>query len=256
MEKLAKTKRLTSDDMRNMARSGNNEWVINDVVDVLNNDKVKEEIPEEEKNEYLCPVHPFRLCVIGRSGSGKSCLVLNMLFKYLRYDNFVLISKTARLQEQFEVICDLAELFPSKFKIFENVLSFQLKDVAKTKKTIIVVDDYQEESEKEQLYINKLFIKSRHYNCSTIYLAQSYFKISQRSRASANYFIFFRINSTKEINRIHKEIAGEMTQEEFHDLFITATDADGECWSYLMVDTNAKTIHEKFRKNMKCVYMQ
>jgi len=127
-------------------------------------------------------------------------------------------------------------------------LIFQLKDVAKTKKTIIVVDDYQEESEKEQLYINKLFIKSRHYNCSTIYLAQSYFKISQRSRASANYFIFFRIKSTKEINRTHKEIAGELTQEQFHDLFITATDADGECWSYLMVDTNAKTIHEKFRK--------
>ena len=71
-----------------------------------------------------------------------------------------------------------------------------------------------------------------------------------------NYCIFFQINSTKEINRIHKEIAGEMTQEEFHDLFITATDADGESWSYLMVDTNAKTIHEKFRKNMKCVYMQ
>jgi len=50
MEKFAKTKRLTSDNMRNMARSGNNDWVINDVVDVLNNDKIKEEIPEEEKN--------------------------------------------------------------------------------------------------------------------------------------------------------------------------------------------------------------
>jgi len=171
MEKLAKTKRLTSDDMRNMARSGNNEWVINDVVDVLNNGKIKEEISEEEKNEYLCPVHPFRLCVIGRSGSGKSCLVLNMLFKYLRYNNFVLISKTSRLQEQFEVICNLAELFSSKFKIYENVLTFQLKDVAKYKKTVIVVDDFQEESEKEYLYINKLFIKSRNYNCSTIYHA-------------------------------------------------------------------------------------
>jgi len=179
-----------------------------------------------------------------------------MLCKYLRYDNFVLISKTARLQEQFEVICDLTEILHSKFKIYENVLNFQLKDVAKTKKTIIVVDDYQEESDTEQLYINKLFIKSRHYKCSTIYLAQSYFKISQWSRSSANYFIFFRIHSTKEINRIHKEIAGELTQEQFHDLFITATDADGECWSYLMVDTNAKTIHEKFRKNMRCVYIQ
>ena len=249
-----KTKRLTSNDLYKMARS-KNEWDINDVNDILT-DKTKEEIPEEEQNEFLCPVHPFRLCVIGRSGSGKSCLTLNMLIKYLRYDNFVLISKTARLQPQFDLICDLAELFPSKFKIYENVLSFHLKDVAKTKKNIIVVDDYMEESEKEQLYINKLFIKSRHYNCSTIYLAQSYFKISQRSRGSSNYFIFFRVNSTKEINRIHKEVAAELTQEEFHDLFISATEAEGENWGYLMIDTNAKNVHEKFRKDMKCLYIE
>ena len=179
-----------------------------------------------------------------------------MLIKYLKYDNFVLISKTAKLQDQFSVICDLAELFPSKFKIYENVLSFHLKDVAKTKKTIIVIDDYQEESEKEQLYINKLFIKSRHYNCSTIHLAQSYFKISQRSRGSSNYFIFFRINSMREINRIHKKIAAELTQEEFHEVFISATEADGENYGYIMIDTNAKNVHEKFRKNMKCLYLQ
>ena len=38
MEKFVKTKRLTSDDMQNMARSGDNSWIINDVVDILNND--------------------------------------------------------------------------------------------------------------------------------------------------------------------------------------------------------------------------
>jgi len=114
MEKFVKTKRLTSEDMQHMVNNTKYDWSIDDVENVI----VDKEKNEEDINEFLTAKHPFRAVIICRSGSGKTILTLNLLLKYLKYDCIYIICSTVHLQPKYDLICDLAELSPSKFKDF------------------------------------------------------------------------------------------------------------------------------------------
>lgn len=250
-----KTKRLTTDDLADMARKCRHEFEVTDVENVLKNDKDEKE--EEDDDLLLLPKHPFRAIIVGRSGSGKTVLTLNLLFKWLKYDTIYIICSTVHLQKKYELFCDLAELFPSKFKMYENMNSFSLKQVAKTKKNLILLDDLQELDNKQLNRVNDLFVRGRHSNCSVIFLAQTFYRVPIRCRGSANLFIFFKVNSEKDKARIHRDVCGDLDKNQFLKLFNEATE---EClgadpFSYFVVDTEEKNMSLRYRKNFKQLYM-
>ena len=110
-----KTKRLKVEDLQNMATSCKHEFNVTDVERVIKEEKEEE---EEDPDLLLLPKHPSRIIITGRSGSGKTVLTLNLLFKWLKYDCLYIVCSTVRLQPKYEMICDLALLYPAKFRIF------------------------------------------------------------------------------------------------------------------------------------------
>ena len=250
-----KTKRLNTDDLFNMADSCKHEWNISNVEEVICDKKNDDEDP----NEFLTFKHPFRAVIIGRSGSGKTILTMNLLLKYLKYDCLYVICSTVRLQPKYDMIVDLAELFPSKFRILETMSSFHLKNVNKNKRNIVLLDDIQELDDANMRKVNELFVKGRHHNISTIWLGQNYYKCPIRARGSANNFIFFKVNSSRELGRIHSEVCSDLSREAFEKLFREATEEqegdENSKFGCLVIDTEQKQDCLRYRRNFKQLYL-
>lgn len=253
MEK--KINRFTTVDLQNLANDCKYSWDISNVEEVIVDSKNK---PDEVENELLTMVHPFRTIIIGRSGSGKTILTMNLLLKYLKYDCIYIICSTAYLQPKYDLIVDCANLFPSKFKIFESMDMFKLKKVNKNKRNLILLDDIQELDDRNMRKVNELYVRGRHHNCSVIWLGQNYFKCPIRARGSANMFVFFKINSTKELNRIHAEICSDLSKETFEKIFREATEEQesdpNSRFSCFVIDTEQTSDCMRYRRNFKQLY--
>lgn len=253
--KFEKTKRLTSNDLQDMARLCKYDWCINDVEKVI----VEEEKEQEEEDEanILLPKHPFRAIICGRSGSGKTIMTLNLLCKWLKYDTIYIVCSTVKLQKKYELFCDLADIYPSKFKVIESMSNFSLKNVKKTNRNLILFDDLQELDNKNLSRVNDFYVRGRHSNCSVIFLAQTFYKVPIRCRGSADIFVFFKVNSEKDKTRIHKDVCGDLDKEQFLTLFNEATEENegAEPYSCFVVDTNEKKICMRYRKNFKSLYL-
>ena len=251
-----KTKRLNKDDLFNMANSCKFDWDISNVEEVICDKKNG----EDDLNEFLTAKHPFRSIIIGRSGSGKTILTMNLLLKYLKYDCLYVVCSTIRLQPKYDLIVDLAELFPSKFRLFESMSSFHLNKVDKRKRNIVLLDDIQELDDANMRRVNELFVKGRHSNISTIWLGQNYYKTPIRARGSANLFIFFKVNSSRELGRIHSEICSDLSKEAFIQLFKEATEEqegdENSKFGCLVIDTEQKQDCLRYRRNFKQLYLE
>lgn len=251
-----KTKRLNTNDLFNMADSCKFDWNINNVENIICDKKNDCEDP----NEFLTAKHPFRAVIIGRSGSGKTILTMNLLLKYLKYDCLYVVCSTIRLQPKYDLIVDLAELFPSKFRLFESMSSFHLNKVDKRKRNIVLLDDIQELDDSNMRKVNELFVKGRHHNISTIWLGQNYYKTPIRARGSANMFIFFKVNSSRELGRIHSEVCSDLSREAFEKLFREATEEkqgdENSKFGCLVIDTEQKQDCLRYRRNFKQLYLE
>ena len=251
-----KTKRLTTEDLDNMAKSCKYDWYINNVEDVI----IDKKNDADDPNEFLTVKHPFRMIVIGRSGSGKTILTMNLLLKYLKYDCLYVICSTVKLQPKYDLICDLAELFPSKFHVLTSLNSFDINKVNKNKRNIILLDDIQELDEANMKKVNNIYVRGRHHNISVIWLGQSYYKTPIRSRGSANIFVFFKVNSTKELRRIHGEVCSDLSTDAFTKLFREATEEQegdpNSKFGCLVIDTEQKQDCLRYRRNFKQLYLQ
>ena len=85
---------------------------VEDVERVFHDQCQNDNLPQ---NAFLMPSYPFKMCITGKSNSGKSVLVLNMLMKHLTYDTITLIGDTIKYQNKYSVFQDMSELFPTKF---------------------------------------------------------------------------------------------------------------------------------------------
>ena len=249
-----KIKRLKVEDLQNMATSCKHEFNVTDVERVIKEEKEEE---EEDPDLLLLPKHPSRIIITGRSGSGKTVLTLNLLFKWLKYDCLYIVCSTVRLQPKYEMICDLALLYPAKFRIFESMKTFNLKMVNKNKKNLVLFDDLQELDNKELNNVNDFFVRGRHSNCTVLFLAQTFYRVPIRCRGSANVFIFFKVNSVRDKARIHKEVCGDLDKDTFLKIFDAATEeSNGQNeYGYFVVDTDEKDLSTRYRMNFKQLFL-
>jgi hypothetical protein len=99
--------------------------------------------------------------------------------------------------------------------------------------------------------VSKFALRHRHYNCTMMFLSQSWSNgIPRQIRHNLSLAIFFRVNS----GLLKKDVAAEMSSfisdEEFIELWDEATE---DAHNYFMVDFAAKP-EFKFRKNLDHVF--
>lgn len=158
----------------------------------------------------------FRCIINGKSGSGKTNLLLNILVKIFERYEYVLLIICSRTIDQFlyqdfiketesnytkNIILQSKDI--SIFKDNNLFESLNAKKVGKYKKIIILDDILVHNKDMDTLY--HLFSSTRPREISLFYLSQRFTQLDIRCQQQINYFITFKQNEI-DLKFISKEL--------------------------------------------------
>ena len=194
---------------------------------------------------------PFRMLVVGSSGSGKTNCVMNLISLMNCFTKIYLFAKNTS-EPLYQFLIDSMRKVEKKIKrqvIFvSNELSDmpQMDEIDPEDSSLFIFDDMISESVAKQKSVMDLFIRGRKQNASAIYISQSYFDISKIVRKNADIIIIKKINTKRDLTSIVKEYnLDDVTPEDLLGLYkkIVAKDFT----RFLLIDTNTNDSKLKFR---------
>ena len=178
-------------------------------LDSIVNDKNKK---HNEKWPYI-PVHPYRILIIGISGSGKANTLLNLINEQRDIDKINLYAKDLS-ESKYELLINNREnagikhLKDSKAfiegsntmdDVYEKIDDYNL---IRKRKVLIVFDVMIADimtNKKFQLIIKELFIRCRKINISLVFITQSYFSVPKDVRLNSMHYLIMKINNKREL---------------------------------------------------------
>lgn len=213
--------------------------------------------------QNIIPRHASAVIFNGKSGSGKSNLMLSMMVKpelfgidktgKHYFDEVYLFSPTAHGGDDLVKFLELKEdNISTDFDIdkLEGIIDKQMKDITqkgllKTDKICIIFDDIQSDARfmRSKSFL-KCFIQCRHLNISTFLCGQSFNLTPRACRLQANNIFFFP-GSLSEMKVLVEEFTPpKMSKKDFEKLVHFAT-ADPFCFLHINMREPPKT---RFRK--------
>ena len=164
-------------------------------------------INENNKNHnkkwpYI-PDHPYRILIIGGSGSGKTNALLNLINEQRDIDNIYLYAKDLGKSKYKYLIKNrenagikhvndsnaFIECSNTMDDIYENVNNY---NPTRKRKTLIIFDDMIAgimTNKKLQEIIRELFIRCRKLNISLVFITQSYFSVPKGVRLNSTIIL-------------------------------------------------------------------
>ena len=161
-------------------------------------DKVKKDDKNKDRKSIFSI--PFRMQIIGASGSMKTNTALNILKSLNGCVDKLYVCCRDKSEPLYEYLED--EIPPSQLTIEEikgedtsNLP--KLEDLDKEEHTVIIYDDLV--LLKDQSLIEDMYIRGRKKNVSTMYLTQEYFGTSKVIRLNCNYTILKKVASERDM---------------------------------------------------------
>ena len=239
---------------------------------------------KSEQNRENSPLLPksLRALICGKSNSGKSILLFNLLLKegWLDYNHLMIFGNSlfqaeyAAIKKGFENklkksdILDIFTNFDQKtsmeaidnfsgerngdisVEFFETIEEIpDPKSLDKNLKNLLILDDcFLGNQNTPRSY----FTRGRHSSCDVIYLSQNYFTLNRGAvRENANFLIFFRQNS-KSVEHIHRDHCSDLPFSEFKELCERIWTTK---YNFLTIDLTASTCNGKYRQNLNQFYI-
>ena len=188
------------------------------------------------------PADVFRMLICGPSNSGKTNILLHMLYELLEFDKIYLFSKNLHQNKYTSLLQDFAERINPQvgYEVIEAHADeiIPLEELPVDNQKIVIFDDLV--CEKNQNDIINYFINGRHKNCCVIYLSQTFYKVPKDIRVNCNHLCIFRLDP-KENKRIANEIGVD------HEVLDRATD---EKYSFLYYDKPQKIMKKNFDEDI------
>ena len=157
-------------------------------------DYVNENKTEHNKNWPYIPDHPYRILIIGGSGSGKTNVLLNLIEKQPDIDKIYLYAKDP-YKAKYQYLINKREGAginhfndPKAFIEYSNDMCNVYRNIKyynpdKENKILIVFDDMIADiikNKKLNSIVTELFIRGRKsLNISLVFITQSYFKVAK-----------------------------------------------------------------------------
>ena len=154
-----------------------------------------------EKWPYI-PDHPYRILIIGGSGSGRGNSLLNLINEQEDIDKIYLYAKDLSESKYDYLIKNrenagikhvnnskaFIECSNTMDDIYENIDDY---NPSRRRKILIIFDDMVADimtNKKFQSIINELFIRCRKVNISLVFIAQSYFFVPKDVRLNSTHY--------------------------------------------------------------------
>ena len=202
---------------------------------------------------------PFRMLIIGSSGSGKTNTLLHLIEKFHPIDKIYLYAKDTD-EKKYQYLTNKREQAgirnlnnPHAFIVYSNDMNDALEDINnfnknRDKKVLIIFDDMIADimrSEKFKAIVKEIFIRCRKLNISIVFITQSYFRTPKDARLNGTHYILMKISDKKELKIIAEENSGHLDFKDFLKIYNYRTN---EPYSFMMVD-NRPTARVTFKKN-------
>ena len=219
------------------------------LVYIVNNKK------ENKEGNYW----PFRMLIIGPSGSSKTNTLLQLKNNFHSIDKIYLYAKDTD-EQKYQYLINKREQAGIKnlndlhaFIEYSSYMNDVLDDINnynknRDKKVLIIFDDMIADimrSEKFKAIVNELSISCRKLNISIVFITQSYFRNPKDSRLNSTHYILMKIGNKKELKSIAEENSGHLDFKDFLKIYNYCTK---EPYSFMLVDTRP-TARVTFKKN-------
>ena len=192
---------------------------------------------------------PSRLILQGSSGSGKTSILMNYIYKTNdTWAHIYIVTKSS------EPLYDYLEkqLKYKNIDIFYDISKLPLpKDLPNPEEQkLVIFDDCV--SMKNQSTIVDYFIYGRKKNITSFYLSQSYYGIPKAIRAQCSYLLIVKVSQKRDLNLILSDSGGLIEKDELRRLY---DDATKEKFNFLKINLNTSDMNRKFSKNFTEFYL-
>ena len=223
---------------------------------IVNNNNEK----HNEKWPYI-PDHPYRILIIGGSGSGKTGF-LYLINGQKDIDKMYLHAKDLS-ESKYEYLiknlesAGIKHLNDSKAfiecsntmnDVYANIDNYNPK---RKRKILIVFDDMVAgimTNKKFQPIIKDIFIRCRKLNILLLFITQSYFSVPKDARLNSTPYLIMKINNKRELRNIAINHSADI---DYKDFIKTYRECIKESYKILTINTTLPSTNTlTFRKNL------
>ena len=184
--------------------------------DYVNKIAFNEHKTEHNKNWPYIPDKPYRILIIGGSGSGKTNVLLNLIQNQPDIDQIYLYAKDP-YEAKYQYLINKRESVginhlndPKAFIEYSNDMRHVYKSInyynPDKENKILIVFDYMIadmiHNKKLVSIVTELFIRGRKLNISLVFISQSYFKVPKDVRLNTTHFFISKIPNKRELQEI------------------------------------------------------
>ena len=218
-------------------------------------DYTNENITEHNSKWLYIPDHPYRILIIGGSGSGKTNALLNLISNQPDIDKIYLYAKDP-YEKKYQYLINKREKVGLNHFNDLNDLQVVYKNIEdynpiKKRKVLIIFDDMIADmisNNKLNPIVTELFIRGRKLNISIVFITQSYFKVPKDVRLNSTHFFIMKIPNKRELQQIALNHSSDIDFKDFMNIYNKSTK---EPYSFLVNDTTLPSDNPlRFRKNL------
>ena len=200
-------------------------------------DYVNENRTEHNKNWPYTPDHPYKILIIGGSGSGKTNVLLNLIENQPDIDKIYLYAKDP-YEAKYQYLINKREGVginhfndPKAFIDYSNdmhdvYINIDEYNPDKESKILIAFDDMIADmihNKKLNSIVTELFIRCRKLNISLVFITESYFKVPKDVRLNTTYFFIAKIRNKRELREITVNRSSDISTKDFTNIYRDCT---------------------------------
>ena len=201
---------------------------------MINSDSFTNENNKEhnEKWPYI-PDHPYRILIIGGSGSGKTNTLLNLINEQNDIDKIYLYARDLN-EPKYKILIKKREDAgikhlndPNAFiecsntmdDVYENIHDY---NSSRKRKILILFDNIIGDIMTNKTFqdiIKELFITCRKLNISLVFITQSYFSVPKDARLNSTHYLIMKINNKRELQNIAINHSADIDYKDFLEIY-------------------------------------
>ena len=171
-----------------------------------------EDIKEYNPNWPEIPDYPYRILIVGGSGSGKTNALVNLINHEADIDKIYLFAKDP-YQAKNQLLISKRESTGLKYFNYSKTFSEysnEMDDIYKNieeynpdkKRKILIIFDYMIADMLNNKIVTELFIKGRKLNISLVFITQLYFSAPKNITLNSTIYFLMKIPNKRKLQQI------------------------------------------------------